>query len=424
MKRLWILNHHSGLEGDRHYELAKEMAAAGMEVVVFMSAFDHQTETYTFEKTVTIRKVQKGVFYVWLRTTPAYHGNGSARILNMISYYRLMRKYEKKFYERFQVPDAVIGSSVHPFVWENAWHIARKNKIPFICEIRDFWPLSFTEIYGWSRFHPVCLLFSLLERRAYRRADAIVTSMEFGYRYLEQFPYVKKERIFWIPNGYHTVEIDQVLQDRNVSLPGDLDQYLQNNWCAVYTGSFVDSERLPDMLDAALYMQEHGMEEVKFAFIGDGHLRSELETRVKRENLKNVRIFPRIEKNQVAVALSKAKVCIAALKDDRVLNDLGLSLNKLNDYLYSGNPTVFACNSVNVVGESSGGIVVPCSDARAYADALKRIYDMPEEQRRDMGEKGRKMIREKYNYSLLAKQYMEILVKCTEKVHEWKKERL
>ncbi len=27
MKRLWILNHHSGLEGDRHYELAKEMPA-------------------------------------------------------------------------------------------------------------------------------------------------------------------------------------------------------------------------------------------------------------------------------------------------------------------------------------------------------------------------------------------------------------
>ena len=50
MKRLWILNHHSGLEGDRHYELAKEMAASGMEVVVFLSAFDHQTETYIFEK--------------------------------------------------------------------------------------------------------------------------------------------------------------------------------------------------------------------------------------------------------------------------------------------------------------------------------------------------------------------------------------
>ena len=95
MKRLWILNHHSGLEGDRHYELAKEMAAAGMEVVVFLSAFDHQTETCICEKTVTIRKVQKGVSYVWLRTTPAYHGNGIARILNMIRYYQLIRLYGK-----------------------------------------------------------------------------------------------------------------------------------------------------------------------------------------------------------------------------------------------------------------------------------------------------------------------------------------
>ena len=423
MKRLWILNHHSGLEGDRHYELAKEMAASGMEVVVFLSAFDHQTETYIFEKTVTIRKVEKGVSYVWLRTTPAYHGNGTARILNMISYYRLMRKYEKIFYEKFQAPDAVIGSSVHPFVWENAWHIARKNKIPFICEIRDFWPLSFTEIYGWSRFHPACLLFSLLERRAYRRADAIVTSMEFGCRYLEQFPCVNQERIFWIPNGYHTAEIDRVLQDESVKLPKELDQYLMDHWCAVYTGSFVDSERLFDMLNVAAYMQEHGMEEVNFAFIGDGHLRPELEAEVKREGLKNVRIFPRIEKSQVAVALSKAKVCIAALKDDRVLNDLGLSLNKLNDYLYSGNPTVFACNSVNVVGESAGGIVVPCGDTKAYAEALMKIYHMPEKQRRDMGENGRRTIRETYNYALLAKKYMVILKKCTEKSTPGEKER-
>ena len=161
----------------------------------------------------------------------------------------------------------------------------------------------------------------------------------------------------------------------------ELDRYLTEHWCAVYTGSFVDSECLPDMLDAAIYLKEQGMEDIKFAIIGDGHLRAELERRVKEEDLRNVRIFPRIEKRQVALALSKAKVCMAALKDDRVLNDLGLSLNKLNDYLYSGNPTVFACNSVNVVGESGGGIVVPCSDRKAYAEALMQVYEMTEAER-------------------------------------------
>ncbi|MBS6396188.1 MAG: glycosyltransferase family 4 protein [Clostridiales bacterium] len=412
MKRIWILNHHSGLEGDRHYELAKEMVSAGLEVVVFMSAFDHQKEEYIYEKPVTIRNIRKGLSYVWLRTAPAYHGNGPARILNMMDYSRLMKRYEQKFYERFGKPEAVIGSSVHPFAWESAYRIARLNQIPFICEIRDFWPLSFIEMYGWSKYHPVCLLFSALERRAYRRADAIVTSMEFGYKYLEQFSYVKRDRVFWIPNGYHTEEIDRVLETQEVSLPEEMEQYLKEHWCAVYTGSFVDSECLPDLLDTAAYMQEHRMDEVKFAIIGDGHLRARMEERVEKEQLKNVRIFPRIEKSQVAVVLSRAKVCIAALQDDRVLNDLGLSLNKLNDYLYSGNPTVFACNSANVVEESGGGIVVPCSDPKAYAEALMQVYHMPEEERHAMGEKGRKEIREKYSYSLLAKQYMDILSGC------------
>ena len=240
MKKLWILNHHSGLEGDRHFELAREFVSQGVEVVVFMSSYSHRGEKYLYEKEAVVRKIQDGLTYVWLHTDPPYHGNGAARILNMISYCRLMKKYEKKFYERFGRPDAVIGSSVHPFAWESSWSIARQNHIPFICEIRDFWPLSFIEMYGWSKFHPVCLLFSALERRAYRRADAIVTTMEFGYKYLMQFPYVKRNRVFWIPNGYHTEQIDEVLEKGEVTLPKELDQYLTEHWCAVYTGSFVD----------------------------------------------------------------------------------------------------------------------------------------------------------------------------------------
>lgn len=138
MKRLWILNHHSGLDGDRHFELGKEMSKIGVEVTVFMSAFDHQKEEYLYDKPVTIRKIKNGLTYVWLRTVPEYHGNGAKRILNMISYCQLMQKYEKVFYEKFGRPDVVIGSSVHPFSWESAWSIAKKNKIPFVCEIRDF----------------------------------------------------------------------------------------------------------------------------------------------------------------------------------------------------------------------------------------------------------------------------------------------
>ena len=412
IRRIWILNHHSGLQGDRHFELAREFVKQGMEVVVFLSGYSHRGEIYLYDKEVTIRKVETGITYVWLRTAPAYHGNGIARILNMIDYSRLIKKYERRFYDRFGRPDAVIGSSVHPFAWESACRIAKKCKVPFICEIRDFWPLSFIEIYGWSKYHPVCLLFSALERRAYRRADAIVMTVEFGYRYLKQFPYVRKDQVFWIPNGYHTERIDQVLEEGKTGLPEELEQYLSEHWCAVYIGSFVDSERPMDMLDAAAYLKKHGADGIYFAFIGNGHLKETMEEKIRREDLDHVRIFDRIEPDQVAVVLSKAGACIAALKDDRVLNDLGLSLNKLNDYLYSGAPTVFACNSVNVVEESGGGIVTSCNDPEAFAEALIQVYKMPEEERNAMGERGRREIREKYGYPLLARKYIDVLNTC------------
>ena len=131
---------------------------------------------------------------------------------------------------------------------------------------------------------------------------------------------LNRDRIYWIPNGYHTEEIDEILKEGKVTLPEDLEEYLDSHWCAVYTGSFVDSERLCDMLDAAKYVKENCSEDIRFAFIGNGYLNEEVHAQAERDHLTNVKIFPRIGKDQVAVALSKGKVCIAALRDDRVLN--------------------------------------------------------------------------------------------------------
>ena len=60
MKKLWILNHHSGLEGDRHFELAREFVSQGVEVVVFMSSYSHRGEKYLYEKeTITGEEFMK-----------------------------------------------------------------------------------------------------------------------------------------------------------------------------------------------------------------------------------------------------------------------------------------------------------------------------------------------------------------------------
>ncbi len=71
MKKLWILNHHSGLEGDRHFELAREFVSQGVEVVVFMSSYSHRGEKYLYEKEAVVRKIQDGLTYVWLHTDTA-----------------------------------------------------------------------------------------------------------------------------------------------------------------------------------------------------------------------------------------------------------------------------------------------------------------------------------------------------------------
>lgn len=79
-----------------------------------------------------------------------------------------------------------------------------------------------------------------------------------------------QEKIEWIPNGINTDIIDKALADEELNLPEDMNQYLEENWCAVYAGSLVAAECVQFILQSAEMVFEKEPE-IKFAIIGDGH---------------------------------------------------------------------------------------------------------------------------------------------------------
>lgn len=396
-KTIWIINQYASNNGDRHADLSEAFAIRGYNVVVFLSSYQRGTNSYLYNSSLYIQDV-KGVSYAYLHSGPRHKGNGPKRVLNMLDFCWKFLNFYKKIASEKGKPDYIIASSVHPFVWEVGYIASKKFKSKFIAEIRDLWPLSLIEVQHISPTHPAVKLFALIEKRAYMRADAIVTTMPFAYKYITSKFNINKDRIHWLPNGINIKKLESTHLS-TTTLPTDLNSFLENNWCAVYAGSFVDSECVDFIVKSFSKITN---KKICLALIGEGHSKALVEGFIKDMHLENIKTFPAVSKQQVQKALSMAKCCVAAVHH-YPLYEYGLSMNKLNDYLYSNNPVVFACDYDNVVREAHH-IVVPSEDKSAFAKAIENVY----EGKVDCHD-GRTIIKKIYDYDVIADKYLQLL---------------
>ena len=402
-KTIWIINQYASHLETRHLELAKVFSENGYRVVVFTSSFHHGKREYLFDESVHFSERSKNVFYVYLHSSPAYYGNGGQRVLNMLDFCRRFSAAEKSIAEKIGAPAFVIGSSAHPFVWESAYSCAKRYHAKFIAEFRDIWPLSLVEVQGVSPKHPFVKLLGIIEKRAYRRADLIVSTVEFAYKHVCKVSEVPKEKVCWMPNGINTAEIDVHLAS-GTEIPSELAEYLDQHWCCVYTGSIAQCEHVDYLVEAFCYVSNP---EIKLAIIGDGGQKEEIQKQISAYGLTNVRIFPSVDKDQVHAVLSKAGCCLMAAPDLPIYQ-YGLSINKLNDYLYSGKPVIFAYNADNMV-KSAGHFGIPYGDPKAMAEMIKEVHTLTPKKLAELRESGRMLIREQYDMRAIAFNYLSKL---------------
>ena len=89
-----------------------------------------------------------------------------------------------------------------------------------------------------------------------------------------------------------------------------------------------------------------------------------------------------------------------------------MSPNKLFDYLYSGKPILYAIDSgaYKPVEDAGAGLQIEPENPQALADAVLKLYQLPEAERKQMGENGRKAALEQYEYGMLAKKLEHVLL--------------
>lgn len=402
-KTIWIVNQYASALEVRSMELAAGFAAQGHRVVIVTSSFHHGMHDYLYKAPVTVVHKAPGVDAVYLRARPGYQGNGAARVLNMAHFAYMFLRRQKELLAVAGRPDAVIASSPSPFVWELGLYAKRRYRAKAVAEVRDLWPLSLLDIQGVSALHPFVVFIGMLEKRAYRRSDAVVTTMPRAYEYITKTAKIPRGKVHWMPNGIHFDKVQQALREP-CTLPRDLARCLDENWCCVYTGSLVKSECIDQIMQA---FNGLGEKDVHLLIIGRGHERENLLRVAERLGDPRIHFFDAVESRQVPHVLSKAKVCLAALKNRR-LYEYGISLNKLNDYLAVGTPTVLMFSGESAVSQA-GHISLAYEDFDGMARAIARIRHMDQSEIDGMKRRAQAVIRADFDYPRIARNYLKLL---------------
>ncbi len=254
----------------------------------------------------------------------------------MLMFYKNLFSVSKQYAKDNRKPDLILASSVHPLTMVAGIQIAKKFKIPCICEVRDLWPES---IIAYGMLKKESLIAKLLykgERWIYKNADSIIMTWEGGREYIINKGWDKLidlKKIEHISNGVVIDTYDRNSKEYKISDP-DLDDINYKN--IIYTGSIRKVNNLGLLLDVAKLIKQKGNNDIRFIIYGSGNEKEMLEKRCKEENIENLIFKGRVEKKYIPYILKNSYANILH-NSSTSLDKYGQSQNKLFEYLAAGN---------------------------------------------------------------------------------------
>lgn len=398
MKTVWIIDHYSsepqfgGIA--RQFDFANELSSRGYNVVVISSSFSHFTHSYFQEDDIFISKVNDKVHYVYLKTTPYTKNSGLARLENMVSFKRKVIEYMDKISYTLGAPEVVNGCSVHPFAWIAAYAVSKKYKAKLCVEVRDLWPEVWVLSGEKSKYHPMVVFFGALEKWAYKKADRIIYSMSKGQNYFAGKLGINEEKMFLIGQPMDCVRFDENATNNYSLIPEEIREFIQDSFVCVFAGYYMTYEGIYTMLEAAKILKAKNLP-IKMVFVGSGQEKEGMQNYVDENDLNNVHIGDRINKNAIPALLKASNICMAhlAIEGHKDAYRYGVSKNKVNEYLYSGACTLYGFTDKNdAVQTSKAGFIFEPFNSDDLANKIIEIYRMDEKEQKKYGENGRNYI--------------------------------
>lgn len=402
---IWLINHYA--VPPKYYPLARQtyfakyLMAMGHAVTIFAASSVHNSDVNLITDGRKWREeTVDGVHYVYIKCCD-YQGNGLKRIYNICEFAWKLPGVCKQFPK----PDAIVATSMPPTSCAMGVRMGRKWGCKTVAEIADLWPESIVA-YGIAGPHnPAVLALRRLEKWIYKRADALVFTMEGAYDYITEQGWeaeIPRSKVHYINNG---VDLEQFDYNKDHFCVEDPDLDDPDTFKVVYTGSIRKVNNLGLLLDAAKCVPDP---RVKFLIWGDGDEREALERRVSDEGLTNVVFKGKVEKKYIPSIVSRANLNFAHNSFTYLFN-YGISFNKLFDYFAAGQPILcdFPCR-YNPAINYGAGMEVRDARPQEIATVIGQLAKLPAEQRQLMGANARRAA-EDYDFKRLTDKLVAVI---------------
>lgn len=335
-KNVWIFNHYATNmyldQGGRHYWFAKYLKKSGYHPVIFCANTVHNSDQVIDTGNKNYIELKDGtnqIPFVFVKV-PLYKGNGISRICNMAGFYRKLFQVTSEYVKTHEKPDIILASSVHPLTLIAGIKIAKKSGIRCICEIRDLWPESIVKFGKLKENSLIAKSLYKGEKWIYKKADALIFTMEGGRNYLEDQKWdvanggpVDLSKVYYINNG---IDLPAVIEQRKNEPYTDRRFDSIEKQRIIYTGSIRKANGVGVLLDSAKLLKDKNL---MFCIFGDGEEREYLENRIKEENITNVLFFGKVQKKYIASIVSQAALLLLLYSPQIVhVAKYGMSQNK------------------------------------------------------------------------------------------------
>ena len=267
------------------------------------------------------------------------------------------------------------------------------RKAPVVFWVQDLWPESLSAT-GAVRSPLLLKMVERLVRFIYSSCDLVLVQSEAFFRSVEGMG-VPGDRILYLPNSaeefYCPVPPEQ---------DGEAGRGMPGGFRVMFAGNIGAAQDFDTILAAAALLAEH--RDIHWVIIGDGRMRSRVEEIIRERGLGGtVHLLGRHPVESMPRFFSLAHVMLATLRKEPIF---ALTVpGKIQSYMACGRPVIAALDGegARIVRESGAGVAVPAESPAALAAAVLSLYSMAEEERRKMGEQGRRYFESHFERNVL-----------------------
>lgn len=274
--------------------------------------------------------------------------------------------------------------------------------------VQDLWPESLSAA-GAVHSAKVLKIVEKLVRLIYKGSDRIlVQSRAFAAPIRVQG--VDPERIIYFPNAaealYRPVTLEQSAPEKS---------HMPQGFRVMFAGNIGAAQDFGTILSAAEKLKDYP--DIHWVVIGDGRIRRWVEAQVRERGLgKTMHLLGRHPAEAMPRYFSLADAMLVTLRRKPIF---ALTIPaKIQSYLACAKPVIAALDGegASIIREAKAGLTCPAEDPQALTEAVLAMYRMSENERRDMGSRGRDYFKKHFERTLLLNRLENWMTQlCSEK---------